>query len=72
MDNKDWYCRLNISKDRAKQQIRKKSLDSDRLKRVVYMYHNLNEQTEMQTVGWHLVSNHFDNNFLNSNFSEER
>lgn len=72
MDNKDWYCRLNISKDRAKQQIRKKSLDSDRLKQVVYMYHNLNEQTEMQTVGWHLVSNHFDNNFLNSNFSEER
>lgn len=72
MDNKDWYCRLNISKDRAKQQIRKKSLDSDRLKQVVYMYHNLNEQTEMQTVGWHLVSNHFDKNFLNSNFSEER
>lgn len=45
-------------------------MDSDRLKQAVYMDYNLKEQTEMQTVGWHLVSNHFDNNFLNTNLSE--
>lgn len=24
----------------------------------------------METIGWHLVSNHFDKNLLNSNLSE--
>lgn len=38
-------------------------MDSDRLKQAVCMYHNLKEQTEIQTVGWHLVSNHSDKFF---------
>lgn len=35
------------------------------------MYYKLNEQIEMQAE-WHLVSNHFDNNFLYGNLIEER
>lgn len=45
-------------------------MDTDRLKQAVYMYRNLKEQTEMQTVGWYLVSNHSDNSFLSSSLSE--